>query len=102
MLLQHFMVVGYVTTILFELVESWLKGVSRKKPEKKLPLTPEELVKEFALYNAIYSTLGEYRKKNSHGCFTTDSISMAIEIWSLASDWESLITHEVKGKQAAL
>ena len=80
----------------------------QKTSEKQWPLTPEELIRELdrgpppALYNAIYSTLGETCKKNSHGYFITDSTSKAMKIWSLASDWESLITHEVTGKQAAL
>ena len=78
------------------------------RSEKRWPLTPEEMLQEInrgppqVLYNAIYSTLEDTCKKNSFGYFATESQLKATKIWSLACDWESLITREVAGKQAYL
>ena len=45
------------------------------------------------LYNAIYYSLYDHKaSKNYFGFAETTSHIKAIKIWSLASDWESLIT----------
>ena len=55
------------------------------------------------LYNAIYYSLYDHKaSKNYFGFAETTSHIKAIKIWSLASDWESLITGQASPKQAAL
>ena len=94
-----------------DFVKAFGKLVKQKvesKSEKRWPLTPEELKEELrrgppkVLYNAVYATLQETFKKNSYGYFATDSQLLATKIWSIASDWESLITKDMTGKQACL
>lgn len=43
------------------------------------------------LYNAIYYTIKDQAKTNAYGYCITSSRLAATKIWSLASDWESLI-----------
>ena len=55
------------------------------------------------LYNVIYVSIytSEYQL-NESGYAVTSSNNMATKIWSLASDWESLITKENSAKQLIL
>ena len=86
----------------------------RKKVEKMefsdLPSEPEKLIAAFEsegpmpdLYNTIYSTIfGENYKINKDGYAITESYHVANKIWSVASDWQSLITRKPTPKQALL
>ena len=77
---------------------------------KDLPTSPNELIKEFDksgpipdLYNVIYATMYERNYKlNNHGYAVTDSVAIANKIWSVASDWQSLITRKPTPKQALI
>ena len=89
-----------------KMVKQKLKINSEKT--KNWSLTPEELMTEInkgpsqVLYNAIHSTISGSCKKNSYGYFVTPSRLTTTKIWSLASDWESLITKGISPKQAIL
>ena len=51
------------------------------------------------LYNAIYATFHPTIKINNAGYAETKSGKLATMIWSMVSDWESLITKEKSAKQ---
>eukprot|EP00794_Sanderia_malayensis_P013459 gene13459-14844_t len=78
------------------------------KQKKQWPLTPSELTEMLdrgplqSLYNAIFYTIYDFAEKNEYGYACTNSHIKAIKIWSLASDWESLITKEPSAKQAVM
>ena len=81
---------------------------SSSKQKRQWPLTPEELTDLLdrgplqSLYNAIYYTMHDSAKKNEYGYAITNSHLEAIKIWSLSSDWESLLTRETSPKQAVM
>ena len=54
------------------------------------------------LYNIIYATMYPNLKLNKEGYATTQSSNIANKIWSVASDWYSLITRQKNAKQAML
>ena len=54
------------------------------------------------IYNVIFYTLKDYREKNEYGYNKAISRIRAAKIWSLASDWEHLITKQPCPKQATL
>ncbi len=80
----------------------------RDEKSRKWPLTAEEFFLELDrgpppdLYNAIFYTISDDAKKNEYGYNITTSKNLAIKIWSLASDWESLITKKSSPKQEIL
>ena len=51
------------------------------------------------LYNAIYTTINPSFKVNSTGYAVTPLHQSATKIWSIASDWEYLITKKKTSKQ---
>ena len=51
------------------------------------------------LYNAIYATINPSFKVHSTGYAVTPSHQSATKIWSVASDWEYLVTKKKKRKQ---
>ena len=79
----------------------------RKEREEKWPMTPEELLASFdegplpELYNAIYYTTNDSGIINDHG-YAVASSAKATKLWSIASDWEYLITKKKNPKQAIL
>ncbi len=81
--------------------------VKQHKPET-LQATPEGLMSDFnkgpmpELYNIIYATMYPNLKLNEEGYATTQSSNIANKIWSVASDWYSLITRQKNAKQAML
>ena len=94
-------------------VKSFGKLIRRKlggkrKLEKKWPLTPDEMIEAFDsgpspdLYNAIYYSLHDSGETNAFGYVHTNSRLLATRIWSLASDWESLVTRKPTPKQEIL
>ena len=96
-----------------DLVKSFGRLIRRKlespvKEENKWPLTPDELIEEVnkgpspELYNAIYYSMYDSGKINSYGFVGTDSGLLANKIWSVASDWESLVTRKATPKQVVL
>lgn len=81
----------------------------KKQSSDEWPITPEELVARLdssgpmtSLYNAIAWTVNPQSPKNDKGYVLTTSTSSAQKIWSVASDWESLVTHKRSVKSTAL
>ena len=80
-----------------------------KQNSGALPETTEELIQSFGngplpeLYNIIYATMysTDY-KVNEYGYAITNSNNIATKIWSIASDWQSLITRKESPKKAML
>ena len=72
------------------------------------PLTPEKLLEVMdkgpipELFNAIYYTVHNSGKLNEFGYAETQSHNAAIKIWSLASDWESLVTRRPNPKTTTM
>ena len=83
------------------------KIMIKKEREEKWPLTPEELLAAFdegplpELYNGIFYTTADSAKINKHGYAVASSVK-ATKIWSIASDWEYLITKKKNPKQTIL
>ena len=75
-----------------------------------LPIEPEKLIDVFEnqgpmpeLYNTIYSTVfGKKYTVNKDGYAITESNLIANKLWSVASDWQSLITRKPTAKQVLL
>ena len=88
------------------MVRRQVQKIADKK--KQWPLTPEELTEMLdrgpaqCLYNAIYYTMHDHAKLNEYGYAETPTHLKAIKIWSLASDWESLIAAQPTPKQAVM
>ena len=80
---------------------------ARKQNGTSLPLSPEEFLSMLDqgplpdLYNAIYYSMCDRGKRNEYGYMIT-SQTKATKIWSLASDWETLITGAPSPKQAIM
>ncbi len=78
------------------------------RDELKLPLSPEDLIRTLdrgvlpEIYNAIHYTLSDSAKLNEYGYAETSSHLRAIKIWSLASDWGSLVTNDNSPKQVVM
>ena len=83
------------------------KVAVKEKEHHQWPLSPEELIAKLDdgplpdLYNAIYYSIYDQGEKNEHGYAVTSS-AKATKIWSIASDWESLITKSPSPKQAVI
>ena len=79
----------------------------RKSEDERWPLTPDELLSKLDsgplpdLYNTIYYSIHDRRKLNEYGYIET-SQTEATKIWSIASDWESLVTKKRSPKQIIL
>ena len=54
------------------------------------------------IFNVIYCTLYPRMKLNDKGYAEVESLNIATKIWSLVSDWQSLVTKEVSPKQLVL
>ena len=72
--------------------------------QKQWPLTPEELTEmldrgPFRIFTTSSTTPSITLL---YGYAVTSSHTTAIKIWSLANDWESLITREPSPKQAVM
>ena len=71
----------------------------------EFPYKPSELSDEICrgplkdLYNVIYLTIKDGCQINDFGYAGTDSRTLATKIWSLAFDWQSLITRRENAKQ---
>ena len=81
----------------------------KKESREEWPITVEELISRIdtsrpmtCLYNAIAWTVNPQSAKNEKGYVLTSSTSSAQKIWSVASDWESLVTHKRSVKSTAL
>lgn len=87
--------------ILKRKMEAWVNQ------EKKWPYTPDELIGMLdmgplnEIYNVIYASINPAYKLNEYGYgyVITRSRQIATKIWSMASDWESLLTKERTAKQ---
>ena len=81
---------------------------ARENAPRQWPCTTEEIMNQLdrgplpEIYNAIFYTLKDYGEKNEYGYNKTISRVRATKIWSLASDWEHLITKQPSPKQAIL
>ena len=96
----------------FDLAKSFGKMIRRKikerdEVENKWPLTPEELLSRIdsgplqELYNAIYFSIYEKGSINQHG-YAITSNNNATKLWSIASDWEGLISKQRTPKQIVM
>ena len=78
------------------------KNEKRRKDESQWPFTPEQLLTNLDsgplpdLYNIIYATIDPNFKINKYGYSVTRSDQMATKVWSVASDWEALLTQGKK------
>ena len=83
------------------------KLLERRKGDVTWPLTPEELLSRIdagplsEIYNAIYLLIYESASINQCGYAATSHVK-ATKTWSLASDWEGLITKQRTPKQIVL
>ena len=95
-----------------DLTKAFGKMIRRKLEELKSsgetwPLTPDELLAKLdtgplpELYNSIYFSIHERGELNQYG-YAITSHTKAAKIWSLASDWESIITKQRTPKQIIL
>ena len=72
------------------------------------PLTPKKLLEVMdkgpipELFNAIYYTMHDSGKVNEFGYAETQSHNAATKIWSLASDWTSLVTRRPNPKTTTM
>ena len=86
-------------------IEERKEEKKREACEESFPYPPERVIEMIddgplpELYNAMYATLFPSFKCNEYGYAETESDKVATKIWSLASDWESLITGAKNGKQ---
>ena len=55
-----------------------------------------------AIYNAIAWSINPNASKNERGYVLTSSKSLARKVWSVFSDWETLLTHERSIRSTAL
>ena len=75
----------------------------KKKDESQWPFTPEQLLTNINsgplpdLYNIIYATIDPTFKINEYGYAATRSNPIATKVWSVAADWEALVT---QGRQS--
>ena len=81
----------------------------RQEAHEEWPITAEELIAKLdssgpmaCIYNAIAWTLNPNATKNNKGYVSTSSSNLAQKVWSVASDWESMITHKRSVKSTAL
>ena len=81
---------------------------AKKCSGNEFPCTPESLLDQLdegplkELYNVIYLTIRPTCNTNNYGYAITNSTNLATKIWSLANDWESLITGIKNAKQITL
>eukprot|EP00794_Sanderia_malayensis_P016364 gene16362-18007_t len=79
----------------------------KQKQRYDFPLTSEEFIKSLdegplpKLYNAIFYSMHDSATINEYGYAVTSRVK-ATKIWSLASDWESLLTKVPSPKQAIM
>eukprot|EP00794_Sanderia_malayensis_P016277 gene16277-17916_t len=79
----------------------------KQKQRYDFPLTSEEFIKSLdegplpELYNAIFYSMHDSATINEYGYAVTSRVK-ATKIWSLASDWESLLTKVPSPKQAIM
>ena len=73
------------------------------------PVTPEELLERLDsagplvhIYNAIAWTVNPRATRNEFGYAKAGSASLSEKIWAIASDWQSIVTHEHSSKSTAL
>lgn len=76
---------------------------------KGLPDTPDGMINEFEkgpvpeLYNVIYASMySSSFKINDKGYAITNSENISTKIWSIASDWQTMITRKETPKHAML
>eukprot|EP00795_Rhopilema_esculentum_P009663 gene9663-17422_t len=78
------------------------KMEARVENEWSWPCNPNELIEQFDrgllqdIYNMIYATVDKNYKINQYGYAMTRSKPMATKVWSLASDWEVLLSPKQK------
>ncbi|XP_057316865.1 uncharacterized protein LOC130657893 [Hydractinia symbiolongicarpus] len=87
---------------------NFIKSKVKEREPESLPKTPDKMIADFnkgpmpELYNIIYATMYPNFKTNDEGYAITQSSNIANKIWSIASDWQSLITRQKNVKQAML
>ena len=88
------------------MIKRKLKCLEQKSDD--FPFTEDKLISELEkgpmtdLYNVIYLTVKDNCQLNKHGYATTISKNLATKIWSLAYDWEALVTGQPNAKQVLM
>ena len=95
-----------------DLTKAFARLVRRKLKASELqswPISPEELLHRLDdagpltfIFNAIVWTVNPAFAKNHFGYAKTSSASLSEKIWAVASDWQSLVTHERSSRSTAL
>jgi len=76
--------------------------------QEEWPLSPENFLQSMdrcpmpELFNVIFFPMHDSGKVNEFGYAELPSYNEAMKIWSLASDWESLITKQPNPKTATM
>jgi hypothetical protein len=79
---------------------------TRVDGERKWPSIPDELIEMLdrgpfkEIYNVIYASINPAYKVNENGYAIARSRPVATKIWSMASDWGSVLTKARTAKQA--
>ena len=87
---------------------NFIKGKVTQRNYEPPPLSADALMESFdngplpELYNVIYATMYPNFSLNEHGYAKTQSSNIATKIWSIALDWESLVSRQKNAKQAML
>ena len=72
----------------------------RQEMEFCWPYTPDEVIERLGsgpaqdLYNLVYATIDPSYKVNDYGYAILSSRPRATKVWSIASDWESLVLQQ--------
>ena len=95
-----------------DLTKAFARLVHRKLKASELqswPISPEEFLHRLDdagpltfISNAIAWTVDPAFAKNHFGYAKMSSASLSEKIWAIASDWQSLVTHERSSKSTAL
>ena len=80
-----------------------------REAAQEWPISAEDLITKLdhsgpldVIYNAIAWSINPHATRNGMGYVLTGSKSLARKVWSISSDWETLLTHERSVKSTAL
>ena len=81
------------------------RKIESRVDAEKWPCTPDELIEMLdrgplkEIYNFIYASINLSYQVNEYGYAITRSRPIATKVWSMASDWESILAKERTAKQ---
>ena len=88
---------------------SMLRRKLTRETRKAWPVSAEDLIARLdnsgpmdVIYNAIAWSINPHAAKNERGYVLTGSKSLSRKVWSVSSDWETLLTHERSIESTAL